>query len=359
MPFKITRMFKLKFFKKFTEWEYWPSYMFYIPNLPYAFYLALKSRNFTFYSAVNPSIKSSGNGTESKFDTLKLVPSSYKPKSIFVSVDRNFEAVIRALHKHGIDYPIIAKPDVGFRGLLVEKIYSDELLKKYLDSYPVPIIIQEFIDLPNECGIFYSRLPNHKKGKITSLTMKSFLSVTGDGVSNLSKLIAYDKRAQHFTAMLRIAHQAKWYSTLKKGETYLLSDIGNHCKGTQFINGNHLIDDKLTEALDTFNKKIKGWYYGRLDVKYNTLEELKEGKNFIVLEINGIISEPTHIYDPYNATYFQALRSIRAHWDIVYNIAKINMEQDNAPKKFKIFWDEIRWLNNYVKKVKKLTKMQS
>jgi len=349
-------MFTLKFLRKFTEWEYWPSYMFYIPNLPYAIYLAIKAKNFTLYSVVNPAIKSSGNGTESKFETLKLVPNNFKPNTIFVKINSDFDTVIRELHKQGIDYPIIAKPDIGFRGMLVEKIYSDTALKKYLNSYPLNIILQEFIDLPNECGIFYHRLPNEKEGKITSLTIKSFLSVTGDGISSLNKLVAYDKRAQHYTEMLEKDHKTKWESILKKGESFLLSNIGNHCKGTQFINGNHLIDKKLTETLDAFNQKIDGWYYGRLDVKYNTLEELREGKNFIVLEINGIISEPTHIYDPYNTTYFHALRDIRKHWRIIYEIAIINLERGVHSKRFKTFWSEVKCLGSYVKKVKKLTK---
>ena len=350
---------RFNFFKKFTEWEYWPTYMFYVPNLPYAFYLALKARNFTFYSAVNPSIKSSGNGTESKFETLKLIPDHYKPKSVFVPIKRDFESVIKELHHHGIDYPIIAKPDVGFRGLLVEKIYTDQELKDYLASHPITIILQEFIDLPNECGIFYYRLPNTEKGIISSLTLKSFLSVTGNGISTLKELVAFDKRAQHYTKMLSENLKDSWNETIGKGETFLLSDIGNHCKGTQFINGNHLIDEYLSDTLDVINHKIDGWYYGRLDVKYSSLEELRSGKNLIILEINGIISEPTHIYDPYHATYFQALRAIRKHWDIVHDIASVNIKNGTKPKNFLEFWNEIKWLKNYIKKVKELTKSRS
>ena len=34
------------------------------------------------------------------------------------------------------------------------------------------------------------------------------------------------------------------------------------------------------------------------DVKFNSWEELYEGKNFMIIELNGSGSEPTHIYDP-------------------------------------------------------------
>ena len=49
-----------------------------------------------------------------------------KIKLIENSEERNFENTLKKLYQQGIDYPIIAKPDVGFRGMLVEKIYSDE-----------------------------------------------------------------------------------------------------------------------------------------------------------------------------------------------------------------------------------------
>ncbi|MBV1887779.1 MAG: D-alanine--D-alanine ligase, partial [Urechidicola sp.] len=75
-------MSRSSFFHKLTHWEHWPSYMFYIPNLPYSFYLALKARSTVFYTAVNPAIKNSGDGMESKFDTIQLIPGQYKPKTI-------------------------------------------------------------------------------------------------------------------------------------------------------------------------------------------------------------------------------------------------------------------------------------
>jgi hypothetical protein len=346
-------MHKLGFIKRFTQWEYWPSYMFYLPNLPYAFYLAIKARNATFYSAVNPAIKNSGNGTESKFKTIELIPNPYKPKTLLVSKKRNFQNIIKQLHQQGIDYPIIVKPDIGFRGMLVEKIYSDHALKAYLEAYPIALIIQEFIDLPQECGIFYHRLPGEIKGKITSLTLKSFLSVKGDGVSSLGNLIKYDARARHYIDKLATDHKDQWHLIPKKEETVWLSAIGNHSRGTQFINGNHLIDSELTTMLDTLSSKIKAWYYGRIDVKYKDFESLKQGKDFYILEINGTISEPTHMYDPYHTTYFKALKTIRQHWKIMFSIAKRNIQNGIKPRPFIAFWKDVMDLKKYLEFTKK------
>jgi len=352
-------MAKLSFFKKLIQWEYWPSFMFYIPNLPYAFYLAFKMRNFTFYSAVNTGIKNSGNGTESKYRTLDLIPSHLKPKSLFVSQKRTFDKVLSEVEELGISYPLIVKPDIGFRGMLVKKISSPIKLKEYLNSYPLDIIIQEFIDLPKECGIFYYRLPNQENGTISSFTIKSFLTVKGDGVATLSQLVTQDERANHYKDQLQIEHLKNWNKIPDKGADILLSAIGNHSKGTQFINGNHLIDKELNNVLDGLSKKLKGWNYGRIDIKYKTLEDLKKGKNFIILEINGTISEPTHMYDPSKTTYLKALKTMRAHWKIIYQIAKENMDNGVKPSNFIPYWMEVKDLLMYINRVSKLSKLQS
>ena len=140
-----------------------------------------------------------------------------------------------------IEFPLIAKPDIGFRGLLVKKVDSIEALKKYLKSYPIDIIIQEFLDYENECGVFYHRNPNEKEGRISSVTLKKFISVIGDGKTTLKDLILNDKRAKLYFDLFESIHKNKLDKIPKKDKKVKLSVIGNHSKGTQFINGNHLI----------------------------------------------------------------------------------------------------------------------
>ena len=177
----------------------------------------------------------------------------------------------------------------------------------------------------NECGIFYYRFPNEKKGKVTSITLKNFLTVSGDGASTITELIKVDKRAKLYLNIIKNNYQVDLNSIPNKGEKIQLSVIGNHSKGTQFINGNYLITSKLEESVHNFSAKIKGWYYGRIDLKYNSIEELENG-NFKVLEINGILAEPTHIYDATKTKYFGALKEIRTHWRKLHVISKINHE---------------------------------
>ncbi|MFL0101765.1 hypothetical protein [Tenacibaculum maritimum] len=340
---------------KLLNWEHWPSYMFYIPNLPYAFYLALKAKHLTFFSAANPSIKSSGNGTESKYQTLQLVPKKYRPKSILVPANIDFKDVLTAIKDQAITFPLIAKPDIGFRGLLVEKIFSKNELKTYLERYPIDIIIQEFLDYKYECGVFYLRNPKDKTGKISSLTLKRFLSVMGDGNTTLKELMLSEERAKLYLPLLEKIHQDNINKIPKKGEKVFLSSIGNHSKGTEFINGNHLITKELEKSFDTLSKVIPGWFYGRIDLKYNSFEELEKGLNFKILEINGILAEPTHMYDAKNYTYFKALKTIRLHWNSLFKIATANHKEFDIPYKSpKKFANELLELKNYVSFIKKL-----
>ena len=306
---------------KYTQWEYWPPLMIYIPLLPYALYLALKAKSFGFFSAVNPSLEGSGNGLESKYKSIQLLPDKNKPKTIFIPKEETVSVILEKMQLLNLSFPLIIKPDIGFRGLLVQKINSEFELKNYIYKYrSINLILQEFIDYKNECGIFYYRLPNEKKGVITSITIKKYPSVVGDGKSNILQLIMADERSRIYLEIITELNKGSLKNIPDKNEEVILSIIGNHAKGTQFINGNHLITDKLQIYFDKFCENIEGWNYGRFDIKYSNFEELITKDSFKILEMNGIISEPTHIYDASKGNYFDALKTIKAHWKILYKI---------------------------------------
>ncbi len=330
--------------------------MFYIPILPYAFYLAIKSRSFGFFSAVNPGMDGSGNGLESKYKTIQLLPLEYRPKTIFIKQNAPFKAVVSEISSEKINFPLIIKPDIGFRGLLVKKINSKNELSTYLNKYnSIDLLIQEFIDYKNECGIFYFKIPGEQKGKITSVTLKKYLTVTGNGKYSLLELINNNKRAKNYLTLLTEINKDKLDSIPDKNEEVILNVIGNHSKGTQFINGNYLINSDLTTLLDTINSNIDGWFYGRMDIKYNSFEELLKSENFKILEINGIISEPTHIYDASKGSYFKALRTLKEHWKIAYLIGIKNHKLNNVSYTNLNYFINLYFnLKKYLKKVKKL-----
>ena len=345
-------------FKKITNWEYWPSYLFYVPLLPYAFYLAIKARSFGFFSAVNPGIEGSGNGLESKYKTLQLLPFNYRPNSIFVEKYENLDKILPKIIANNIKFPLIIKPDIGFRGLLVTKIKDEAELSAYHKKYnSINLIIQEFVAYKNECGIFYHRIPGEKTGKITSITLKKYLTVIGDGQSTLLDLILNDERAKRYSKYLIELNKDRLEDIPKNKEEVVLNIIGNHSKGTQFINGNHLINSELVHFLDELNAKIDGWNYGRIDLKYNNFDELLKGENLKIIEVNGIISEPTHIYDASKGSYFKALKSIKNHWKLIYIIGIKNKKLNKGTYTNLSYLIAVYF--NYKKYLKKINKLNA
>lgn len=341
---------------KILHWEHWPLLMFYIPNIPYALFHGIKEWNLVFYTAVNPGIKNSGIGSESKYTTLQMLPKEFVPKSVLHKTGASIKETLSKLEAQEIQFPVIAKPDIGFRGLLVKKIADQATLSSYLNKYPIDIIIQEFLTHDNECGIFYYRYPSDQKGTVTSITLKEFCHVIGDGISTIESLILNDERAKLYLHLIKENDAVDLQSIPAKEEVIKLSSIGNHSKGTRFINGNHLITQELQDSFDALNHQVDGWYYGRVDVKYHSLKELYKGK-FKILELNGILAEPTHIYDASKTTYFGALRIIRKHWKQLYRIAVYNHKKQQVPyRRMFPFIREMLALKAYSNRVKKMAK---
>ncbi|MCF6213262.1 MAG: ATP-grasp domain-containing protein [Flavobacteriaceae bacterium] len=346
-------------FKDIFNWEFWPTYMFYIPLFPLYLYYSLRSGSFTYFVAANPAIKNGGDATESKFDTLKILPKSLIPESILVPKNTIFEDVVTQLEKHHLNYPLIIKPDIGYRGLLVKKLKSETDLRKYLQKYTsINFIIQDYVNYPNECGILYIRYPDKKKGKITSITLKDYLHVKGDGTSCVSDLIAENNHVKRYESVFKDLIINKLDYKPKKGEAFVLNDIGNHCKGATFINGNHLITEKLTRYFDRLSQTVKGVNFGRFDIKYNSIEELEAGKAYKIIELNGVIAEPTHIYDAKKSSFYIALKSLALHWKYVYQISKKNHKKYGVRyQKLRPVLKDLFALRPYSKNIKKLSKL--
>ncbi|MDG1040775.1 MAG: D-alanine--D-alanine ligase [Polaribacter sp.] len=341
---------------KLLKWEYWPSSMFYIPNIPFAFLHAIKAKNLSFYTAVNPTIANSGIGTESKYKTMQLIPKKYLPITIYHKANSNVEKTIEDVREKIKTYPLIAKPDIGFRGLLVQKIASEKELIRYVKKYPIDILIQEFLTEKNECGIFYLRYPNDHLGKITSITLKDFPHIIGDGTQTVEQLILSNERMRNYKEIIKNCTPVQLKSIVAKNKKIQLCDIGNHSRGTQFIDGNHLISKKLEETFTVLNKQINGWFYGRIDIKYNTFKDLEKG-NFKIIELNGILAEPTHIYDTSKTNYLQALKEMRSHWKQLYKIARINHDKNNVPYRSTLgLLKDVKNLKKHTKSITKLYK---
>ena len=322
-----------------------------IPVVLFWLYYALRSRSLFFFSAVNPVIETGGVFGESKINILNRIPSSFVPLTSFIPKDSSFDFVKNKFSEEGYSYPIIAKPDVGERGLMVKKLNNEKELNDYFQENKVDFILQEFIHFPEEISVMYYRKPGEGRGMVSSICVKEMLKVCGDGQSTVKELIQLNDRA-----ILQLERMAKTSPDLLKsippsGELLELEPIGNHSRGTMFLNGNHHIDDQLIDIFDQIGQQMDGIYYGRFDLKCKSMEEVKKGHGFKILEFNGIASEPAHIYDP-SYPLFDKYRDIQKHWRVIYDIGKIQRKRGVHGMSWKEATDSLKAYFNYLKMIK-------
>jgi len=326
---------------KFSHFEFWPWWLFYLPILPYWLFLAIKNRSLAYFTAANPGMELGGFYGESKGEILALIDPQFLPKAFLVKTKTDFHELIKQLSIFSINYPFIAKPDVGERGKQVALILSAEELDEYNNESNSAYLIQEFIDYEIELGVLFSRMPNEEAGEVTSITGKEFLSVTGDGILTIHELMNQDLRARFQLKRFFLELGEEMNSVLAKGETKLLEPIGNHCRGTKFLDFNDLINKELNVIFNQISKPIDGFFYGRYDLKVSSIEDLYLGKNIRILELNGVSSEPGHIYDPKNSMR-KAYKDLASHWKRLAEISKENMKNGIKPVSFgvlvKAYW---------------------
>lgn len=340
-------LFNTSFYIKLSSWEYWPSWVLYIPVYLQHVWLTIKTKNLFFFLRTNPII----NGfilSDSKHETLSMVPKEYLPKTYFLKKGTPYNEILIQLEKQQITFPVILKPDIGFRGLEVHKINSKEVLKLKVADLKVDSLIQEFIAYPIEIGVFYYRLPNVTQGEIPSVTLKEFLTLKGDGQRTFKELLYANPRAVLQAKRLQEIYKDLWNTIIPINKELFLEPIGNHNRGTKFVNGHALIDQDLKNVFNNLCTPLNGFYFGRFDIKANSIAELKQGKNFKILEINGVGGEPTHIYDP-NFKLFDAWKANLFLWRISADIAIQNFNNGTPKPTFKEGYTKWRAYRKYKK----------
>lgn len=340
------------FLIRLLHWEYWPFHFVYGPIYIYWFVLCMRARSLFFFNAANPTIRNGGFLLESKKEIYDIIPGDWYPPTLFFQQGTHAEAIAARLKESGLTYPLIGKPDIGMRGLGVEKLYTQEEVLAYANKSRVDFLLQEFIPFEKEVGIFYYRYPNSAKGHISGIVGKEFLTVTGDGVSTIETLLQKDQRYVLQMASLQETKGEELQEILSKHENRILVPYGNHARGAKFIDLSNLIDEKLSATIDKISQHIPGFYFGRMDIRYKDWESLKNGIDFSIIELNGAGSEPTHIYDPGHSIFF-AWKEIIRHWHILLTISRQNHQQKKIP--FLPFTAGCKMLRENSAYVKKLT----
>lgn len=261
---------------------------------------------------------------ESKWKIAGIIPEAMQPKTILVSPAQDLSLAVAAAKTIG--YPLFAKPDIGGKGRGVAMLRHEAELEQYHRQVPAEYLLQEKIMLPAELGIFYVRLPQEEQGRITGIVSKEFLSVKGDGIQTVEELISADARLRVYVPALRKTIPAKLAVIPPKGETEILVPYGNHARGATFWDVSHKADAQLNTVINNICRQIPGFYFGRIDLRCDSLASLAAGGAYSIIEVNGAGSEPTHMYDPRNSI-FAAWGEIIRHWRWLYLVSRANQQR--------------------------------
>jgi membrane protein DedA with SNARE-associated domain len=332
------RRLLLSAWRRKRHWEFWHPYLFYIPVLAYIAYLAVRYRSLTVFSASNPGIPQGGFIQESKSQILDnltadrhlvaryRVIAHHLPSSEKIAVAQDF------MKTEGLTYPLVMKPDAGQRGVGVTIVKNEADLKTRFTHTHQDVIIQEYVD-GYEFGVFYVRYPGQKSGQIFSITDKRLLAVVGDGQSTLERLILSHDRAVCMAPFHLKMHYRHLYDIPPKDQTIPLVEIGTHCRGALFLDGNHLNTPALEAVIDRLSRGFRGFYFGRYDIRALSVEDFKNGCNFKVIELNGVTSEATHIYHP-GTRLWHAYQVLMQQWKMAFQIGAANRQRGIRPESF-------------------------
>ncbi len=318
---------------KITNWEAWPFKLLYAPITPMWFWYMIKSRSVWFFTPSNPKITFGGMDGEPKKEMYDLLPKHLYPTTFSILPPQNFDFVKTDLQKSGIQYPFIVKPEVACQGILFRKIDSEAELQNYHSKIPVEYMVQEMVNYPMEVSVFYIRHPKDSKGIVTGFLHKIPLQVVGNGKNTLEELVKQHPKGEKRMDEMYSKHKNRWTEIIPEGQKYMLSYAANHNRGAQFVDLKEHIDDKLVSMFDEISVDINDFFYGRYDIMCANVEDLKNKKNFSILEFNGCGAEPNHFYDT-GYTLLGAYREILMHWKALYQICKYNSQQGIKPWPF-------------------------
>ena len=314
-----------RFWEALFNWELWPFALRYLYISPVWLWYCVRSGSLWYFTSSNPTITFGGFEGEGKKEMYAQLPNGIYPKTVFFQPHVPLEQVLADVKEAGFTFPVCTKPDVGMKGLLFRKIDSELELAIYHNLAPSEYMVQELIAFPLEVSVFYYRYPNREKGVITGFIQKVPLEVKGDGVKTLLQLIQEHPKAKYHEKDLRLKYVYYLNEIIATDVRFQLSYAANLNRGARFINLQHQIDEDLHLVFDALSHTTN-FYYGRYDIKCKSIDDLKKGQQYSILEFNGSGAEPNHVY---NAGYslFGAQAVFLQHWKVLFEISRYNHQQ--------------------------------
>ena len=323
-------------FSRKLRWEFWPVWFFNIPVVLNWLRLSLRHRSLTLFTAANPGFPAAGGFVgESKYAILSALngagDSVARTERVnpVADLDVAVDAVRVFMERHSLGFPLVLKPDVGERGVGVRIVRDATEVRDALSRADGLVLAQEYV--PGvEFGVLYYRYPGEDQGIVFSVTEKRLPAVVGDGRRNLERLILDDDRAVCLVREYFKANAGRLSWTPEPGERAQLVEVGNHCRGAICLDGRRVQTPRMELAFDLLAKRCAGFHFGRFDVRAPSVDALMQGRDFKIIELNGVTSEATHVYDP-QYTPIQAWRTLFEQWRILYDLGAQNRADGCRP----------------------------
>jgi hypothetical protein len=287
------------------RWRWRWNWLAYIPLLPYLVWLMVRHRSPTVFTAANPGIATGGTVGESKAATLAAVERAGGPVAEFSLAaphsDRGarVRAATRWMDETGVPFPVIVKPDVGEQGWGVALICTRRGLERYFECMPGAIIVQRY--LPGvEAGIFYWRRPGAERGRIVSIS---------EPIRHRD--VPADPGPEEAPSIL----------------------FGFTCHDAEYRDARSWNSPQLERAIDALACAVPGFFFGRFDVRAASGDALRRGE-FTVIEVNGVLSEATQIYDP-AVGFARACATLLHQWRVAFEIGSENRARGTVPTRLR------------------------
>lgn len=261
---------------------------------------------------------------EGKEEMYVQLPKETYPITVFIQPGEPISQVLKKMRDSGLEFPFIVKPDIGMKGYLFRKINHETELEHYHSLCPVYYMMQQLAPWDMEVGVFYYRHPTSETGRISGFTIKEAPYVVGDGKSTLHELIINHRRADKMREEMERVHAERLQEVLPDGHFFQLSVIANRVRGGQLTNMTHAVTPAMNDLFDQLSRRGE-FYFGRYDIKCASLEDMLEGRNFMILEYNGCGAGTNHMYHC-GMSVWQAWGEVIHHWEMLYQISKYNHE---------------------------------
>ncbi len=313
-----------------------PKWLNLVPMLTQWLWLGLHYGSVTLPSCANPNITAGGLVGDTKSEYFECMGTLARSRvANFVVIKprgaASLSLALMAMREANLDFPLVAKPDLGWCGFGVRRLDDASGLCDYLSRYPrdADLMLQKYLAEPGEAGLFYMRHPDEQSGRLLGILLRHYPQVIGDGTSTISQLVKADVRLHRTTQSAEHECSYEPNHVPASGEVVRLSLIASTRVGGRYEDGSNYATAELTAAVETIARDMPQFHVGRFDVRYQTLDHLRRGE-FTIMEVNGAGSEAVHAWDP-RYSIRDVYRIVFAKQRLLFAISAANRVRGHKP----------------------------